>query len=318
MSDIINFNHDFVFSVADTSQLERIKDIGVALSSLDRLRILQLLSERSMTLSELSASLDLAVSSVSYHVDALTRAQIVSVNYQPGPKGHTKLCSKMAMSLKIDLEDINKTVGNKIVRVEMPVGSYVAYDVEAPCGIAGSTGIIGELDNPHTLLVPERLDAQLLWFQSGSVTYGFPNHFLKKPNAFRSVDFSLELCSETAYYRNDWPSDVTVWINGTEIATYTVPGDFGGRRGKYTPEYWFINSTQYGLLKHFTVNEKGVFIDDKEATRNITFRDLHLEEACGIRFSIGVKPDAAHAGGLNIFGAGFGDYPQAIVMALSE
>jgi len=32
---------------------------------------------------------------------------------------------------------------------------------------------------------------------------------------------------------------------------------------------------------------------------------------------IGIKEDAAHKGGINIFGDGFGDYPQDIVLKLS-
>lgn len=318
MSDIIGTNHDFIFSIADDAQFEQIRHIGVALSSTDRLRILQLLSVSPMTLSELSKALDLAVSSVSYHIDALTRAQLIFVDYQPGPKGHTKLCSKMAMSLKVDFCDIDTHTARNITSVEMPVGSYVECDITAPCGIADGNGVIGDVDDPHVLFMPERLGAQLLWFQSGHVSYNFPNDSLKKSRVFRSVDFSLELCSETVYYRNDWPSDVTVWINDTEIATYTVPGDFGGRRGKYTPEYWFINSTQYGLLKHFTVNDRGVFIDDQPVNNAVTFDSLNLSDGTFIRFTIGIKPDAKHVGGLNLFGAGFGDYPQAIVMTLSE
>lgn len=45
------------------------------------------------------------------------------------------------------------------------------------------------------------------------------------------ISFSFEVCSETIYYNNHWPSDITVSVNDVEVATFTSPGDFGGRRG---------------------------------------------------------------------------------------
>lgn len=318
MSDILVNKHDFVFSIANEKEFSQIRDIGIALSSLDRLRILQLLANSPMNLSELAKALDLAISSVSYHIDALAKAQLVLVDYQPGYKGHIKICSKMAMSLKINFQDIENEVLRDIVKVEMPIGNYVECNVTPPCGIADSESIIETVDDPSVLFSPRRVNAQLLWFQSGYVTYNFPNHYLKKRNKFKSIGFSLELCSEAVYYRNDWPSDVTLWINDKEIATYTIPGDFGGRRGKYTPEYWFINSTQYGLLKRFTVSKDGVSIDGQFVNKKVTFDSLMLSEGNSIRLKIGIKPDAVHVGGINIFGSRFGDYPQAIEMILSE
>ena len=45
--------------------------------------------------------------------------------------------------------------------------------------------------------------------------------------------------------------------------------------------------------------------------------DLRLPEHHSIRVRIGVKPDAEHAGGMNIFGRGFGNYDQALALRLS-
>ena len=75
----------------------------------------------------------------------------------------------------------------------------------------------------------------------------------------REISFTFEICSETIYFNNNWPSDITVRVNGVELLTFTSPGDFGGRRGKYTPAYWPVTSTQFGLLKKIAVNNDGVF-----------------------------------------------------------
>ena len=103
-----------------------------------------------------------------------------------------------------------------------------------------------------------------------------------------------------------------------EIATYCSPGDFGGKRGIYTPSYWQINSTQFGLLKKFSIDDKGCYIDDITDNKNHCFDDLHLDTATSIELKIGIKEDAKHMGGINIFGKEFGNYHQDILMILSE
>ncbi len=321
MSDIINNSRNFHLQLKKDADLEKIKDIGVALSSIDKLKILQLLSVRPRTLSELSRELDIAVSSVSFHIDALVRAQLIFISYEPGLKGHVKLCTKAAHNLFIDFDIVtNNTpilLENK-EEIEMPIGNFVDCEIQAPCGIAGKEKQLIENDVPEAFFTPDRAKAELIWFQAGFVSYQFPTHFFKNNVNYKQITFSLELCSETVYFRNDWPSDITFWINDIEITTYTSPGDFGGRRGKFTPDYWFINSTQYGLLKKFTINDAGVFIDNQLVNKSVTFKDLKLKECNRIKLTIGIKNDAEHKGGINLFGKNFGDYPQAILMVISD
>lgn len=112
------------------------------------------------------------------------------------------------------------------------------------------------------------------------------------------------------------PSDITVRVNDVELLTFTSPGDFGGRRGKYTPAYWPVTSTQFGLLKKIAVNEDDVFMDNVLVTNKIRFSDLGLYGCSAVKFEIGIKENAEHKGGLNLFGKDFGDFPQAIVMSV--
>ena len=44
--------------------------------------------------------------------------------------------------------------------------------------------------------------------------------------------------------------------------------------------------------------------------------DLKLYDGSAIKLDIGIKDDAVHRGGLNLFGKNFGDYPQSIIMTL--
>ena len=49
----------------------------------------------------------------------------------------------------------------------------------------------------------------------------------------------------------------------------------------------------------------------------ISLNDLDLDKHRSIRLRIGVRDDARHPGGMNIFGRGFGNYDQDIVMRLT-
>lgn len=322
MSDIIHKisgNNDcFHLSISNNEDYAYIANLGNALASVDRLRILKLLADHSMSISEISEKLNMGISTVSYHINILAESQLVIISYEPGVKGHKKVCSKATMGIKIEWEDASNISNTPVIEtIEMPIGNYIECNVQAPCGLAGRESPIAAFDVPQLLFTPKRTSAQLLWFKSGYVTYMFPNHcFQKNPN-FRKLSFSMELCSEANYCRTNWPSDITFWVNGIELLTITSPGDFGGRRGRFTPEYWFINSTQYGLLTDFFIDEKGVHLGNKIVNRSVTFSDLKLDEGNGILFKLGIKDDAEHVGGVNLFGQYFGDYPQAIVMTLS-
>jgi predicted transcriptional regulator len=48
----------------------------------------------------------------------------------------------------------------------------------------------------------------------------------------------------------------------------------------------------------------------------VSLKDLDVDTHHSIRLRIGVKDDARHPGGINIFGRGFGNYDQDIVLRL--
>lgn len=306
------------FDLTNDNDIERIKEIGGALNSIEKLKILKLISKRPMNLSELSSVLKIPVSTVFYDVNQLTKAGLVKLTYQPGLKGKTKVCSKAILGLNInfaDIEDSNLYNNTERKSFEMPVGAFTESQVNAPCGMASTESLIENCwDNPIGFYSEERLKAELLWFDSGFISYSFPS--VSNAKDYKNISVSFEVCSETAYFHNDWPSDITIWINDVEIATYTSPGDFGGRRGNLTPEFWQTNMTQFGLKKTFTINEKGVLIDGILKNKNVSISDLGITSNKPIILKIGIKENAIHKGGINLFGKHFGDYPQAIVLEL--
>ncbi len=69
--------------------------------------------------------------------------------------------------------------------------------------------------------------------------------------------------------------------------------------------------TQYGTLKTWEVSEEKVSIDNVYLS-DVTVQDLNILERDYISFRIGIKEDAIHKGGINLFGRKLGDHPQNI------
>lgn len=304
------------YDATNSKYKNNICKLGRALSVPERLDILQLIQEKPCNLIELSNKLNLPISSISFHIKALEEANLIRIDYKPAQKGHMKLCS---------LKTIRVTVGfakeiepeNDAIITEIPVGLYSECNVTNAYLASDKEFIFREYFSSFMLFTPDRVNGELFAFQNGYVVYSFPNHFINNQTK-RNLSFSFECCSEAPFYREDWPSDITVWVNDLEIATTRLTGDFGGTRGTYTPEYWQTNSTQFGVLKKFTINDTGCFVDNVFSHRNITFSDLNLDQTKEIKLKIGFKKDAKHIGGINIFGKNFGNYPQAIQMILSN
>ena len=305
-------------SVMDENDDAKICALGRALSSRDRMRILRLLSEKPMNVLEIAEALGLAASSVSNHINILEGARLIKIQYQPAKKGHMKLCYKAVVEIGIDYSDKDIEPAHKAIAVEMPVGNYVELNIRNSGYLADSEKYLFEKDQITSMLfTPERTGAQILGFSHGDVSYNFPNHLAAYP-FYNHIEISFECCSEAPYYRNEWPSDITVWLNGKELVTFTAPGDFGGRAGNYSPAYWPVNATQYGLLYKISISKNGCSLNSQPVNSEITIDDFLGSSSDRLELKIGIKDDAEHQGGLNLFGREFGDYPQDILMKFKQ
>ena len=63
------------------------------------------------------------------------------------------------------------------------------------------------------------------------------------------------------------------------------------------------------------ITDAGCFIDAIKLS-DVTLDQLDLASHHSMRLRIGIDEDAAHPGGVNIFGRGFGNYDQDIVMRI--
>lgn len=313
---LISSDKHLSYKIDNPSDHANIAKIAHALSSEVRLQILHYMLNRSVSVSAIAKDLDIPISSVSRHIDILSDAGLIIITYQPGLKGHTKYCAQAVLDVKTSLVADNHEHTSQSFQREMPIGMFTDCKVHAPCGMVGIENQLGNFDDTQIFYSPSRAQAECLWFESGYITYSFPVP-LKDTETKKRISFSLEVCSDTIYFNNKWPSDITVKINNVEILTFTSPGNFGGKRGRLTPAYWPITSSQFGQLKKFSVDKDGVYLDNVFMHNLITFDDLHLFDNDSIQFEIGVKQDAEHRGGLTLFGKNFGDFDQAIIMKIS-
>ena len=285
-----------------------------ALDSETRLSMLSLLSHSPMNVSELTAAMQLPHSTVNFNLKLLEDAGLLEVQYMPGTRGRQKLISKRYEEILIMVPGAAVTAQPNIVEISMPIGNYRRSDVVPTCGLATESKLIGLMDDPRSFFEPEHVFAQIIWFRHGRLGYEFPNNLPHGAEA-SELEISLELCSEAPEHDMDWPSDITVWVNGVELGTWTSPADFGGVRGKITPMWWPINHSQYGVLKRFKINREGTFIDGKKSS-DVSIDTLKLTDQHQIQVTVGVKDDARHKGGVNIFGRRFGNIEQDLLMRL--
>jgi predicted transcriptional regulator len=291
------------------------RDVLKCLAAPARLAILELLHARgALNVNDIAEILDLPQSTTSTHLNQMEEAGLIRTEIQKARKGSQKICHAVHDEIILTFAGPVKTA-DEAIEVAMPVGLYSGYDVFAPCGMCSHEGIIGYLDSPDTFLTPDRMKAGLLWFTRGYVDYQFPNNARIKGAEVKELELLLELSSEVPGTSDNWPSDITLSINGKAIATWTSPGDFGDHRGKYTPDWWKLRGSQYGVLKSFRVTPAGTFIDGMRVS-DTCLGDLDLLEHRSIRLRIEIPEKAEHPGGINIFGRGFGNYDQDIILRL--
>jgi predicted transcriptional regulator len=287
-----------------------------ALASEVRVAILKLLHiEGPMNVNDIAGKLGQPQSTISSNMQTLVDAGLVRTETQKARKGNQKICHSLFDEVLVMFKEDIRPLNANSIEVAMPLGLYTSCQVTAPCGLCSTEGIIGLLDVPDTFLDPDRMKTGLMWFTRGYIEYQFPNNARLAQQSITSMEFSMELSSEVPGTSADWPSDITVSVNGQDIGTWTSPGDFGDKRGVYTPDWWKLKGSQYGKLKSFRINSAGTYVDGVKISP-VSLKDLDLATHHSIRLRIAVKEDARHPGGINIFGRGFGNYDQDIVMRI--
>lgn len=302
-------------SIWNIKTADEFQKVAKALSLDVRMRIYELLFQKPHNINEIAECLGLPLSTVTVNIQKLEEADLIACENVPGVRGMQKICSLKYETLIFSMRPASVTTAIlNTKQIEMPIGQYVTFDAEIPCGLAGIKNLIGKIDDIRNFYSPEHVQAQLIWFKKGFLEYHFPDE--TPVNAtIQSLEFSAEICSEAPGHNNKWPSDITIWVNSVELGTWTSPGDFGGKAGKFTPKWWPQTSTQYGMLKTWKIDDRGTFLDNEKIS-TVTLKEIMASKKPFISIKLGVKSDAGHVGGMNLFGKNFGNYQQDLLLQI--
>lgn len=291
-------------------------EIFKALGSELRINIIKLLQENhEMNMNELATSLGITNGALTSHIKKLEESGIIQAMTERGSHGNQKVCKVAVDKIVVDVESEENEEDQNIYNTEVKVGHYSDYEVYPTCGLATSQAIVGEVDDPRYFSHPDRINAGILWFTKGYIEYIIPN-LLPSATKIDQITVSLEISSEAPGINNDWPSDISILLNDVKIGTWTSPGDYGDVQGIFTPDWWFPNWNQYGLLKMIVINKKGTFVDGLKIS-DVTINEFNLDYKSTVRFKFEIEEDAKNVGGITIFGSEFGNYNQDIKVRIA-
>lgn len=291
-------------------------EVFKALGSELRINIIKLLQENhEMNMNELATSLGITNGALTSHIKKLEESGIIQVMTERGGHGNQKICKVAIDKIVVDVESEETEEDQNIYNTEVKVGHYSDYNVYPTCGLATSKAIVGEVDDPRYFSHPNRINAGILWFTKGYIEYMIPN-LLPSATKIDQITVSLEISSEAPGINNDWPSDISIFLNDVKIGTWTSPGDYGDVQGIFTPDWWFPNWNQYGLLKMIVINKKGTFVDGLKIS-DVTINQFNLDYKSTVRFKFEIEEDAKNIGGITIFGSEFGNYNQDIKVRIA-
>ena len=285
-----------------------------ALGSDTRIQILNILLENEqMSMNQLATELNISNGALTGHIKKLEECGLINISNESAGHGNQKMCSVTQDRIIVD---IKKPIDYKnVFETEIKVGQFSRHQVWPTCGIATSESVIGEFDDIRYFNHPDRFTANILWFTKGYVEYTIPN-LIPSNQRITQLSISAELSSEAPGIDNNWPSDISFYINDTKIGMWTSPGDFGDVHGMFTPQWWPQNWNQYGLLKLLVINDYGTYIDGLKIS-DVSTLSLHLDYNRDIRLRLAVENDSEHVGGITLYGKSFGNYDQDIRVAIN-
>ena len=285
-----------------------------ALGSDTRIQILNILPENEqMSMNQLATELNISNGALTGHIKKLEECGLINISNESAGHGNQKMCSVTQDRIIVD---IKKPIDYKnVFETEIKVGQFSRHQVWPTCGIATSESLIGEFDDIRYFNHPDRFTANILWFTKGYVEYTIPN-LIPSNQRITQLSISAELSSEAPGIDNNWPSDISFYINDTKIGMWTSPGDFGDVHGMFTPQWWPQNWNQYGLLKLLVINDYGTYIDGLKIS-DVSTLSLHLDYSSDIRLRLAVENDSEHVGGITLYGKSFGNYDQDIRVAIN-
>lgn len=278
-------------------------DVLRVLASEARMQILELLSNASLNVGEISRALQMPQPTATMHIKRLERAGLIRTEIKPATQGFQKICHRVYDRIVLNLPMPEVLTDPDIVEVDMPIGLYRDAVVEPPCGLVTESEPLEPRDRAETFLDPHHVYAQQIWFGSGHLEYLVPNRLPPQADAT-----CFELCCEIAPLSEADATDVAVVVNGVALGVFRLSRAAVGGRVPPVPD-GPGRVPQHGFLKHWTTNRSGSFVDG-----------FQISEVGIDQLQIGHRPTSVRiqcqGPGLCLFGAKRGTYPLSLVMRL--
>ncbi|MBX9867494.1 MAG: ArsR family transcriptional regulator [Burkholderiales bacterium] len=283
-----------------------------ALASSTRLKIIELLMPAHKNIKELATQLNLSSSIVAKHIEILENVGIIKSKTIKANRGVQKVCQVVLTDYHLVFDERNKS--NELIQeFEVNIGHFVNYSVFGTCGLSTRDAFIGICDDTRYFSHPERVNAGILWFAHGEIEYVLPSFLFNSLSKIKALEFNLEICSEAPGINENFMSDIYFSINGTHLGTWLSHGDFGNKKGNFTPRWWYL--TEYGDLVNIRIDQSGTYINE-QLVSEITIGHLNLSDVNDSFLKISSPINTKNPGGVNLLGKGFGNYDQGIMMRI--
>lgn len=282
-------------------------DIFKTLGSDVRMKIVELLADHgTMNLNEIASALELTNGAVTSHIRKMEEAGIIRIDQDYSGKGNQKVCSLQVDQLLVNIRPLAEERNLSVYEAEIQIGDYLGYNVSPGCGLALAEGMAGTEDDPSVFSLPERKDAQMLWFHDGYVEYRIPNH---TPEG--SLIAQLTLIFEISSADYDSLSCIGFYLDDVSLGRW-ITFENDASRGYLTPSWYRPLQCQHGFLKMLVINRQGVFLDGVRIAEGPGEEALR-GDGNELRFRIETHPSPEGNGGAALFGSAFGNYSQHIV-----
>ena len=287
------------------SGLELFKTLGSDI----RIEIIQiLLKNKSMNLNELASRLNITNGALTSHIKKLEDCGIIQITNEASGHGNEKHCQVCLDKIIIDI-DSNET-SKDIYEGNVCIGQYSDYQIKPCCGLASQEGYFGELDNIRYFSHPDRMQTNLLWFQTGFVEYLLPN-FIPTAHTITELSIQFEISTMVNTSDTSMASEIEFSLNGVSLGNYTLTGNIGIDQGIYTPHWFDPSFKQHGMLKQISIKKDGTFIDGNKLC-DLTIDNFSLDDSSILKFKIATTDKPKYSGGITLYGTGFGNYNHDI------
>lgn len=288
------------------------QEVLKALSNETRYRIVELLQNGPLSVSEIARELGISQPTVTSYIGILEKVGLVSSRIQRSPRSFNKLCYVLFNNVSFSFQGPGLIKEPDIYRIELPVGHYTAFQSQGASFLASEAGMIASSKEYAGFFHPNRMEAELLVVTNGEIHYFFPHNI---PNEHEVV--FLELSMELAVAFPDHPGEVEVLIaiNDREVSPFRLDYHHIDEDNINMADWYPQGLSRMGSLCTCRIDSNGTTLNGRPAGR-ITPPELGLDFMQPIAVRMTVRSESPEGRGIALFGKAFGRYEQSINLAI--